>query len=78
MKPDRRKKLYVRQSFAYLDGQSKDSSWKVGYWQAKRVFNTDHNFRSFGSRATYEEAFELAQEIQKNNPTEFRLANYER
>ena len=64
----RRKRLYVRQSFAYLQGKSNDSSYSVGYWEKKFPFNPcdfdpDRYFRSFGSRPTEAEAVAFASEI---------------
>lgn len=61
----RRKRLFVRQSLAYREGKSHDSSWWVGYWdnKPKALFNGDNDFRSFGSRPTEAEAIKMAQEI---------------
>lgn len=59
----RRKRLFVRQSLAYREGKSHDSSWSVGYWDNMPKAHADQAFRSFGSKPTEGEAAKFAQEI---------------
>lgn len=59
----RRKRLFVRQSLAYREGKSHDSSWGIGYWDNNRNVHADQAFRQITSRPSAEEAAKAAAEI---------------
>jgi hypothetical protein len=66
----RRKRLFVRQSLAFREGQSVNSSWSVGYWDRKGV-HADQAFRVFFSKPTRQEAELAAEEFVKSNKQYF-------